>query len=222
VFIGHFALGFAAKRLVPHRSLATLFVAAQLADMLWPLLVAVGLEEVRIAPGITAMTPLDFISYPFSHSLLFLAIWGVILASVVRLAVGNGRTLPVLTALVVSHWVLDFISHRPDMPLYPGSVKLGLSLWNSVPATIAVESAMYAAGIWIYVRATRAKDAIGRWGLVGMIVLLAAAYVGAASGAAPPSVTALWVTSLAGAALGTLLSWWVDRHREPRYKVGAS
>lgn len=213
MFIGHFALGLAAKRVVPRLSLATLFVAVQLADMLWPVLLALGLEEVRIAPGITAMTPLDFVSYPFSHSLLFLFGWGLILASLYRLIAGNGRTFPVLIALVVSHWVLDFVTHRPDMPLYPGSEKFGLSLWNSVHATVAIETAMFAAGVWIYVRSTRAKDAIGRWGLAGMVALLMLAYVGAFSGPPPPSVTALWITSLLGAALGTLLSWWVDRHR---------
>lgn len=216
MFIGHFALGFAAKRLVPRVSLAVLFGAAQLADMLWPVFVALGLEQVRIDPGNTAMTPLDFVSYPYSHSLLFLVMWGVLLAWIYRLIAGNGHIFEVLGALVVSHWVLDFVTHRPDMPLYPGGTKLGLSLWNSIPATVAVETAMFAAGLWIYARTTRAKDAVGRWGLIGMVALLAFAYVGAASGAPPPSITALWTVSLAGAALGMLLSWWVDRHREFR------
>jgi hypothetical protein len=214
MFIGHFALGFAAKRAVPHLSLATLFVAVQFADMLWPVLVALGIEEVRIVPGITAMTPLDFVSYPYSHSLLFLAGWGVALAAAYRLFAGNGRTFPVLIALVVSHWVLDFVAHRPDMPLYPGGERYGLSLWSSVPATLALEIVMYAVGIWIYTRATRARDAIGRWGLAGMVILLGVLYVSAAFGPPPPSVTALWSTMILGSALGTLLSWWVDRHRE--------
>jgi hypothetical protein len=214
IFIGHFALGLAAKRVVPRVSLATLFVAAQLADMAWPVFVALGLEQVRIDPGNTAMTPLDFVSYPFSHSLLFLIGWGLLLASVYRLIAGNGHIFPVLIALVVSHWVLDFVTHRPDMPIYPGSARFGLSLWNSIPATVAIETAMFGAGVWIYARATRPKDAIGRWGFVALVLLLVAAYAGAAGGAPPPSVTALWTVSLAGAALGTVLSWWVDRHRK--------
>jgi membrane-bound metal-dependent hydrolase YbcI (DUF457 family) len=216
VFIGHFALGFAAKRLVPRVSLAVLFAAAQLADMLWPAFLALGLEQVRIDPGNTAMTPLDFVSYPYSHSLLFLVVWGVLLAWLYRLIAGNGHIFEVLAALVVSHWVLDVVTHRPDMPLYPGGAKLGLSLWSSIPATVAVETAMFAAGVWIYARTTRAKNAVGRWGLVGMVALLGFGYVGAAGGPPPPSVNALMIVSFAGAALGLLLSWWVDRHREPR------
>lgn len=216
MFIGHFALGFAAKRLVPRVSLAVLLVAAQLADILWPVFVASGLEEVRIQPGNTAMTPLEFVSYPFSHSLLLLIAWGVLLASIYRLIAGNGRIFSVLIALVVSHWVLDFVAHRPDMPLYPGSPKVGLSLWNSIPATMVIETALFAAGVWIYSRATRAADRVGRWGLFSLVAVLGLAYAGSIGGPPPPSVTVLWVASLAGAALGTAWSWRVDRHREAR------
>src|SRR5215469_8302001 len=114
MFIGHFALGFAAKRAAPRTSLAVLFAAAQLADLLWPMLIAIGIEQVRIEPGNTAFTPLDFVNYPYSHSLAFLVVWAILFAVVVRSA-------PLLVALlVVSHWLLDWITHRPDMPLYPG------------------------------------------------------------------------------------------------------
>src|SRR5438132_6962683 len=165
MFIGHFALGFAAKRAAPRLSLAILFAAAQLADVIWPVLVALGIEQVRIQPGITAFTPLDFVSYPYSHSLLMLLIWGAIFAALCASVTRERLAWLVVGALVVSHRVLDWITHRPDMPLYPGSAKFGLGLWNSVPATIAVEVVMFFAGIWIYARATRARDAIGRWGL---------------------------------------------------------
>ncbi len=130
MFIGHFALGFAAKRAAPRLSLATLFAAAQFADLLWPFLLAAGVEQVRIVPGITAFTPLDFISYPYSHSLLALVIWGVLFGAICAVIVRDRRVMLVVAALVVSHWVLDWITHRPDMPLYPGSVKVGLGLWN--------------------------------------------------------------------------------------------
>jgi hypothetical protein len=135
-FIGHFALGFAAKRAAPRISLGVLFAAAQFADLLWPVLVAVGVEKVRIDPGNTAFTPLDFVSYPFSHSLLMIVIWGALCGLLY-----NNR---ILFGLVISHWILDFLTHRPDMPLYPGGgPKFGLGLWNSVPATLAVEVLMY-------------------------------------------------------------------------------
>jgi hypothetical protein len=215
MFIGHFALGFAAKRLTPRVSLAVLFLAAQLADVLWPVLVAAGVERVRIDPGNTAFTPLDFISYPYSHSLLLLAVWGMALGLAYRAVTHkNGRTMLVLVALVVSHWVLDWITHRPDMPTYPGGSKVGLGLWNFVVGTLIVELAMFATGVWIYTRVTRPRDAIGRWSLVGMVLFLLTTYVLNLISGAPPSVAAIWIAGLVGSALLLIWSWWTDRHRE--------
>src|ERR1044071_10418696 len=165
MFIGHFALGFAAKRAAPRLSLVTLFAAAQLADLMWPPLVAVGVERVRIAPGITAFTPLDFVFYPDSHSLLMLCAWGVLFGAVCAFTTGDRRAFIFVAALVVSHWLLDWITHRPDMPVYPGGAKLGLGLWNSVAATITVETVMFVAGVLVYARMTQPRDAIGRNGL---------------------------------------------------------
>ena len=137
MFIGQFALGFAAKKVTPTASLAWLFVAAQFDDLLWPILVALGVEQVAIAPGITRVTPLDFISYPYSHSLIMLIIWGIGLALVYRQMTSDGSAAVMLAALVVSHWILDVVTHRPDMPLYPGSEKFGLGLWSSIGGTLA-------------------------------------------------------------------------------------
>ena len=143
-----------------------LFAAVAWADLVWPVLLATGIEQVRIDPGNTAVTPLDFVSYPYSHSLLMLVLWGAVLGFVYRATTGqNGSTFAVLALLVVSHWVLDFLTHRPDMPLYPGGPKLGLGLWNSVTGTVLVEVAMYALGVWIYLRATRPRDGVGRWSM---------------------------------------------------------
>lgn len=218
MFIGHFALGFAAKRVVPRASLATLFGAAQLADLLWPLLVAAGVERVRIAPGSTAFTPLEFVSYPYSHSLAALIVWGAACGCIyATLGRAQARAAFVLAALVVSHWLLDFVSHRPDMPIYPGGPKVGLGLWNSVPATIAVESAMYAVSLWIYARTTRPRDRRGRWGFIGLAVLLAMVYAGNIAGGPPPSVDAIWIAAVVGFAVTLIWSWWADSHREPAH-----
>ena len=216
MFIGHFALGFAAKRVAPRVSLPVLFLAAQLADVIWPVLLLSGLETVRIAPGITVVTPLDFISYPYSHSLLTLAVVGIALGAVCARIAGGRTTFVVVAGLVVSHWLLDFVSHRPDMPLYPGSAKYGLSLWNSLPATLAVELVMFAAGVWIYSAATAPRDGIGRWSLVAMAAFLVAVYAGNLAGGPPPSVTAIEIAGIAGAVLIVVWSWWTDRHRATR------
>ena len=211
MFIGHFALGFAAKRAVPRVSLATLFAAAIFADLLWPLLLATGLEQVRVVPGITVMTPFDFVSYPYSHSLVMLLVWGALFGWICTRGVPDTRAFGVLFALVVSHWFLDYMTHRPDMPLYPGGPKFGLSLWNYPMAERTIEIAMYAIGAWIYLRATTARDGIGRWGLLSLTALLPILYL--ASSAPPPSLTALWIAALAGGALTLAWSYWADAHR---------
>lgn len=212
MFLGHYALGLAAKRAVPGVSLGVLFLGAQLADILWPFLLAVGLEHVRIDPGNTAFTPLDFVSYPYSHSLVLLAIWGV--AAGWLFARHHPRGVAVVTALVVSHWVLDFITHRPDMPLYPGSPKFGLDLWSSIPATVAIELTMYLIGVGVYLGTTRPKDGAGHWGFMLLASTLLLIYIGdAVSSSAPPSVGALTVVAASGGVLFTAWSWWADRHR---------
>ena len=212
MFIGHFALGFAAKRAAPRVNLATLFAAAQLPDIIWPLLVAVGVEQVAIAPGDTAFTPLAFISYPWSHSLALVVAWGVVFAVVHRLRTRNTSVTVLLVGLVVSHWLLDYLTHRPDLPLVPGGALYGRGLWNSVPLTIATESFIFACGVWLYSQATRARNERGRWGFVSLVAVLVLAYIGNIM-AAPPSITAVWAGSMAGALL--LLAWasYTDRNR---------
>jgi hypothetical protein len=214
MFIGHLALGMAAKRVTPRISLAVLLIAAQWADTIWPLFLAAGIEHVRIDPGNTAVTPLDFVSYPYSHSLLALIVWGFVVGVPYRLIAGGRRSVWVLSALVVSHWLLDFLTHRPDMPLYPGGPKYGLELWASRPWTMIVEIAMYAAGVWIYMTATRPRDAIGRWAFPALAVLLFVIYIANLFGGPPPSVEMIYTAGLGAATLLMLWAWWADRHRD--------
>ncbi len=216
MFIGHFAVGLAAKRLVPAVSLGTLFLAAQLADLVWPTLVLLGFESFSIRPGITAVTPLDFSHYPYSHSLVALAGWGGLLG-VVYLFVR--RSLPgaaMLFALVLSHWLLDFASHRPDMPLTLGGLeRFGLGLWHSRIATLAVEGLLFAACVAIYAKATQPVDKTGRWALIALVAFLALIYVINIFGPPPPSVAAV---AWSAQAIWLLVAWgyWVDRHRRIR------
>lgn len=214
MFIGHFAVGFALKRLAPRVNLATLFAAAQLPDLIWPVLVAAGVEQVEIEPGNTAFTPLAFVSYPWSHSLVLVLVWAAGFAVVHFLRARNVTAAVVLAVLAASHWLLDFVSHRPDMPIYPGSQVYGLGLWNSVPATLAVEGAMFAIGVWLYAQATRPRNGRGQFALVSLFAVLLLVYVGNVF-TAPPSVTAIWAGGIAGFLL--LLAWaaWADRNRVP-------
>ena len=215
MFIGHFALGFALKRLEPRVSLATAFLAAQFADTVWPVLVLAGVERVTIAPGDTAVTPLRFDSYPWSHSLLTLSVFGGLFAGVHFALRRRPRAAMLLGVLVVSHWLLDFVSHRPDMPLTPWtSPKGGLGLWKSVSATIAVETVLFGVGVALALSATRPRDAIGRWGLVAFVAFLVLAYVGNLFGPPPPDVRSLgWFSACAPALLLPTIAW-IDSHRE--------
>ena len=152
MFIGHFGMGFGAKAAARRASLGTLFLSAQFLDLLWPSLLLLGVEQVRISPGITAVTPLDFVHYPVSHGLLAVVLWATLLAVVYQLVRRYSTGAVVVWFLVVSHWVLDFITHRPDLPLYPGSRLVGLDLWASMPATVVVESLLFGIGLWLYAR----------------------------------------------------------------------
>jgi hypothetical protein len=212
VFIGHFALGMAGKRVAPRVSLPVLFLAAQFADTLWPILVAAGIETVRIVPGNTKFTPLEFVSYPWSHSLLMLIIWGAVFGIIYRLYTGNGRGGLVIGLLVVSHWFLDWLTHAPDMPLYPGSARYGLGLWNHPNWTMGVEIVMFAIGVAIYEGTTKGRDKAGQYSFWLMVVLLLVGYV-MSMGAPPPSVKALWMVSIVATVIGLALSAYVDRHR---------
>ena len=215
MFIGHFALGLAAKRAAPRTSLGTLFVAPTLADLLWPVFLLLGWEHAHVVPGPNPFLTLWLDDYPISHSLLTLAVWGALFGYVYWRRRGDKRAALVLALLVVSHWVLDFITHRPDEPLYPGGPELGLGLWNWPVATVVVETLMLLAGVVIYLRTTRARDGIGRWGFWGIMLLLAGSYYSTLFTATPTDMRALATFSIVAAWLFVLLAWWVDRHREP-------
>ena len=213
MFIGHYAVGFASKRAAPRTSLGWLMAAPLFLDILWPLFVLAGIEHVRIAPGDTAFTPLAFDWYPWSHSLLMTLVWAALFAFLYWQRTHYGRGAAVLALGVLSHWVLDAISHRPDLPLAPGSgVRVGLGLWNAPTATMIVEIGMFVAAVWLYARTTHARDGVGRWGFVAFVLFLLAAYGADRFSPPPPSVDAI---AYAAIALYVTPVWagWFDRHR---------
>ena len=221
MFLGHFGVGFGAKAVAPKTSLGTLFLAAQFTDLLWPSLLLVGLEKVEIVPGITRVTPLDFTEYPITHSLVAVLMWAAIFGAAYFLLKRYRIGAWVCGAAVISHWILDLLTHRPDLPLIPGGAsRVGLGLWNSLPATLVVELGIFAVGVWLYLRTTQPKDRVGSialWALVGFLLV---AYFGNLFGSPPPNTTALaWV----GQAQWLLVIWgfWIDRHRTTRESAGS-
>jgi membrane-bound metal-dependent hydrolase YbcI (DUF457 family) len=198
-------------------SLATLLLACQFADLLWPTLVVLGIEVVEIDPGNTLVTPLNFVSYPFSHSLVALAGWSALFALAYRAIRGRHPVaIAAIAALVFSHYVLDVVTHRPDMPItLTGSGRLGLGLWNYPGTALAVESTLFIIGATLYMSATRPRDRIGRIGLYALIVVLVAVYFAALYGPPPPSAAAV-ATAGHLSWLFVIWAYWVDRHRTAR------
>jgi len=210
MFLGHMALGLAARPAAPRVSLGTWFAAVQLVDLIWPMMLLFGLEHVRITPGITAFTPLDFYDYPITHSLVGGVVWAALFAGLwlVRGQDGTARVAMLLAAGVLSHWVLDAASHRPDVPVLPHGPYVGLGLWNSIPATLAVELTMFAAGLALYVRSGAAgARRVSFWLLISFLIVT---YFAAAFGPPPPDVRTLAWSALA---LWLLIPWarWADR-----------
>ena len=199
MFTGHLALAFAAKSKVPAAPLGWLVAAVTTLDLLWPLFLLAGLEEVRISPGATAFTPLVFESYPWSHSLLMAAVWGVVLAGLARWRGYSAEVGYWLAALVVSHWVLDWVTHAPDMPLWPGaSPRFGLGLWNSIPGTLVIEGLMWIGGIARYLRGRRAVRWIGPVALGSFVLITTVMWAGGPLSPPPPDARSLAWFALIG------------------------
>ncbi len=212
MFVGHLAVALGAKRVQPRVPFGAAVAAAFALDLLWPILLLLGLESVRVHSGDTAFTNLAFDSYPWSHSLLAVVGWSGLAMLVGRGVYRSWRIGAVLGGLVLSHWVLDFITHRPDLPLWPNGPVMGLGLWNSIPGTILVEGSLLAGGVWLYVGSSSARDRIGRWALVALVTLTGLVWVTQPWSPPPPSAAAV--------AWGALILWllppwarWIDAHR---------
>ena len=215
MFLGHFGLAMAAKKVAPRVSLGTTFLAAQFLDALWPIFVLAGIERFEIVPGITKVNPLEFTSYPWSHSLAMAIVWGVLFAAAYGLMRKRPRDAAILGVLVVSHWLLDWVVHRPDLPLFPGDRDLhGMGLWNSLAGSLTLELAIFILGILIFLASSNARDRIGTIGFWVLVAFLAASYFAATFGPLPPSTTAVASTALIGWLIFAF-AWWIDRHRRP-------
>jgi len=221
MYLGHYAVALAAKRASPGTSLGTLIAASQLIDIIWPLLVLVGLEKVAVDPGNTVVTPLNFIQYPFTHSLLSVLIWASFFASLYWLVSGNRIGTLTVWLAVLSHWALDFFTHAPDLPLYPGSEKMvGLGLWNSLSGTLALELGMFIVGMILYLGTTRSANRAGTFSFVLLMVFLFVTYFINVLGPPPPNDRIVAYSALL---LWLLVPWgyWIDRNRHSKVGSGA-
>ena len=216
MFVGHLAVAFIGKRAAPSVSLGWHMAAVTALDLIWPFLLLAGVETVTIQSGATAFTPLVFDSYPWSHSLMMSVVWAAVLYALARWRGASKQAAMVLGILVVSHWVLDFVSHAPDMPLWPGgSPRFGLGLWNSIPATLVVEGLLWVAGITVYLKVRRPlrwQGVLAFWSFVAVCTLM---WIAGPWSPPPPSVRSLAWFGLIG---WLVIPWsaWADRHSAPR------
>lgn len=224
MFIGHIAVGLASKRAAPRASLGPLMLAALFIDLLAGLFELVGWEHFTVLTGQSStFLNLSFDYYPLSHSLLATTIWATVLAVFYRWMTGYRRGSAVVWTVVMSHWLLDAVTHRPDLALYPGSeVWVGLGLWAHPVWTVIFESALFALGIWIYARSTESLDGIGRWGLWSMVVFLSALYTLAVFESPSPQTSTVDII-LASMIIGCGTvgwCWWFDGHRRAYLSLG--
>jgi hypothetical protein len=215
MFLGHYGVAFAAKKLAPRTCLGWFLAATAAIDLLWPVFLLLGLEHVRIAPGITVLTPLDFYDYPITHSLVGAIGWSIVFAALYFAFNRDQRGALVVGVLVTSHWVLDAVVHRPDLPLYPGGPLIGFGLWNSLPGTLIVEGVLWIGGVWVYLETTKAKSVAGHYALWSFIIFFSSIYVATAFGPPPPNVQTIAVMGLAQFLI-IPWGWWIDAKREVR------
>jgi len=216
MFVGHYGPSLAAKALDKSIPLWVLFLAVQLVDIFWAIFVLLGIEKVRIVPGITATNPLDLYYMPYTHSLVAAVIWSV-LALIVYRAIPRfrGRAAAVIVCVAVfSHWVLDLIVHRPDLPLYDNTFKMGLGLWNYPVIAFLLEAGFLLGGIYYYFRSTRPLTRGGRYGMVvfGLVMLMIQSLV--FFGPPPPSDKAPAVMALASYFVFAWVAYRLERKRE--------
>jgi len=213
MFIGHYGVALGAKKINNAPSLGTLFLAAQFIDLLWPVFLLIGIEKVKVEPGNTAFTPLNFVSYPFSHSLFFVLIWAILFGLVYYFIKKNLKNSLLLGGLVLSHWFLDLFVHQPDLQILPwDKLRVGFGLWNSVILTIIVEGLIFIIGSYLFIKSTKAKNKIGNIGIWSLLIFLAVIYCINIFSTPPPSEIAI---AIAGLAMWLIVAgaYWVDQNR---------
>lgn len=227
MFLGHFAAAFALKRAEPKLSLGTLFLAVQLPDLLWGAFLLLGWERVRIDPGYTAVTPLQFEHYPISHSLLGMAAWAAAGAAAyyswpTRDTSRHWQAAALVGLAILSHFLLDLLVHVPDLPLSGSlSPKLGLGLWNHPAATLLLELGSLAAGVAVYAAFRSNRHPVRPGRLAGLVAVLVLIYLVNFFGPPPPSVTAIAVADIVGLLSLAVFAAWADRAAPVPARAGA-
>ena len=213
MLIGHFGVALAAKSLTPKTSLGTLFLSVQLVDFVWPIFLILGIEQIRIEPANTALTSIEYQYFPYTHSLLGVVGWAMLIGMIYYVIRRNRNSAYILALGTISHWVLDALVHRADLPLLPGyEVYVGIGLWNSLLGTVLVELSIFLMGLIIYVSSTVAIWRLGIYGFWGLIAILLVSWIGSITGLPPSSEK---MVAIIGLSQWIIIPWayWIDNHR---------
>jgi hypothetical protein len=221
MFIGHYGVALALKRAEPKVSLGTLFVATQLVDLLWGAFLLLGWEHVRILADPNPLLTFQFYDYPISHSLVGAVGWGLAAAAAyyswpTRDTTRHWQASALVGAAVASHWLLDLVVHVPDLPLAGNdSTKVGLGLWQHLGLSVAVELAVLAAGVAVYLARRSRRHPVRPIRLALVLAILVGTYAASLWGPPPPSVTAVGISDVIFMVVLGLLGGWADRAATP-------
>jgi membrane-bound metal-dependent hydrolase YbcI (DUF457 family) len=215
MFLGHYGLAFGVKKVAPRVSLLTLFVAVEFVDILWPFLLLFNVEQVKVHPGFTEVTPFEFVHYPYTHSLVMVVVWGLLTGLVYWFFKKDSKSALIVGLAVLSHWFLDFVVHTADLPLTLfGDTKVGLGLWNSLSLTLLIESVLFFAGVYLYATSTKALNGKGKWGLWSLVAFFVAANLFNMFGPPPEdSIPVLFVSFAVLQAIILSLAHLTDKNR---------
>jgi hypothetical protein len=222
MFLGHYGVAFALKRAEPKLSLGTLFIAVQLADLLWGIFILLGWEHARIVPGYTAVTPLEFLDYAISHSLVAAIAWGIVAAALyyswpTRDTTRHWQAAAIVGLAVFSHYWLDVLVHAPDLPIAGNdSRKLGFGLWNHPLAATVAELVVFAAGLGVYVALRSHRHPVRPFRLSLLVLVLLGTYFASLYGAQPPSMTTVAMSGIVFFLAVAILAAWADRRATPQ------
>jgi hypothetical protein len=214
MFVGHYGVSFFAKGAEKSVPLWVLFIAVQLVDVLWAIFIFVGIEKVRIVPGITATNPLDLYYMPYTHSLAGALLWSIFGFLVYKfIGRGTNRAALIVALAVFSHWILDLIVHIPDLSLYDDTYKMGFGLWNYPAAAFALEAILLFAGIFYYLRRTSTESMVGKLGMpvLGIVLLIFQSIV--FFGSPPTSPAAAAITALVLYIVFAAIAFWLEKYR---------
>jgi hypothetical protein len=213
MFIGHYGVSFAARSTQTRVPLWVWFIAVQWMDIVWSVLVLLGIEKLRIVPGFTQANSFDLYYMPYTHGLPGSVLLSLVFGVIVALSTSGNRvtTILLVAAASFSHWVLDLVVHVHDLPLYDNAAKVGFGLWRHVVLSLPLELIILGLGAWLYARTTTFASATGRYVLWVFVFFLAALQVYANFGPPPSSPEAMAVTTFASYLALALLAVWVER-----------